>query len=189
MDGVLVDSLDAWLESLNQALQAHGIKEITREEFITIYWGHDLMDNLKKMGLPEEIGTFCNTRYGEHLNAIHIYPDTKKTLKQLSSYKKAVITNTPRDCAQKILEQFNIDQYFQEIVTSDQLTHAKPSPEGILKACALLGVEPASAIIIGDTDSDVKAGRAAGCTVVGINVDADIRISRLSELLPLLAKL
>jgi phosphoglycolate phosphatase-like HAD superfamily hydrolase len=40
--------------------------------------------------------------------------------------------------------------------------------------------------LVGDTDSDVKAGRAAGCTVVGLNVAADVTIQRLSGLVELL---
>jgi phosphoglycolate phosphatase-like HAD superfamily hydrolase len=51
-----------------------------------------------------------------------------------------------------------------------------------LKACKYLKVEPKDVILVGDTDSDVKAGRAAGCKVVGINVDADYTIKNISEL-------
>lgn len=188
MDGVLVDSFDAWWESLNSALKMFNHKEMSREEFLKKYWGHDLRDNLKTMGLPAEIGTFCNTVYSKHLNAIHIYPDTKKTLQILSHYKKGLITNTPSDCAKQILKQFSIERYFQVIVTSDEVKYAKPSPEIIFKACQLLNVEPSSALVVGDTDSDVKAGRAAGCTVIGLNITADYRITRLSDLPTLLTK-
>ena len=188
MDGVLVDSLDAWWESLNSSLKAFNLKPMTREEFIRKYWGHDLRDNLKTMKLDPEIGTFCNTVYSEHLSSIHIYPDTKKTLETLHQYKKAVITNTPKDCAQQILKQFDIEQFFQVIVTSDEVKFAKPNPEIIFKACSLLHVQPKEVITIGDTDSDVKAGRAAGCTVIGLNITADYRITRLSDLPALLTK-
>ncbi|MCK5636548.1 MAG: HAD family hydrolase, partial [Thermoplasmatales archaeon] len=42
MDGVLVDSLDSWWASLNESLTKYGQAEITRDEFINKYWGHDL---------------------------------------------------------------------------------------------------------------------------------------------------
>jgi phosphoglycolate phosphatase-like HAD superfamily hydrolase len=43
-------------------------------------------------------------------------------------------------------------------------------------------VKPEEVILIGDTESDVKAGRAAGCRVIGINIDADFSINSISEL-------
>ncbi|PNX53343.1 MAG: hypothetical protein BV458_04955 [Thermoplasmata archaeon M9B2D] len=182
MDGVLVDSLDSWWKALNSALKRFKHKEITREEFITTYWGHDLKDNLKRLQLNPEVASFCNVTYGNHIDYIRIYPDTKETLEQLSSYTKAIITNTPTDCARQILKKFSIEKYFQEIITSDDVTKAKPDPEIVFNACARLSVDAKKVILVGDTESDVKAGRAAGCTVIGLNVPADIVIQRLVEL-------
>ncbi len=182
MDGVLVDSLDSWWQALNHALRTFKRPEISRDDFIKHYWGHDLYDNLKRMNLDEEIGLFCNTTYGDHLDAIKIYPDTKSTLQHLSPYKKGVITNTPKDCAWQILERFSIKRYFRTVVASDEVDKAKPSPEIVYKACTILEVQPQEVIMIGDTMSDVKAGRAAGCTVIGVGIDADYRIERLTKL-------
>lgn len=182
MDGVLVDSLDSWWKCLNQALKAFNHKEISKDEFIKIYWGHDLRDNLDKMQLEPEIGNFCNTIYGEHVDAVNIYTDTKGTLQKLKMYKKAIITNTPRDCAKQILKKFDIETCFSHLITSDDVRKAKPDPEIIFKACEHLDVSPKTVLLIGDTESDVMAGKAAGCTVVGIGIDADYTIRKLSEL-------
>jgi HAD superfamily hydrolase (TIGR01509 family) len=182
MDGVLIDSLDSWWQALNDALKMCKHQEITRDEFIGTYWGHDLKENLKRLGLRPEVAPFCNITYGTHLDSVRIYPDTTRTLQQLTAYKKAIITNTPMDCAQQILNKFRIAQYFEEIVTSDDVQKAKPDPEIVFVACEHLGVNPSTVFLVGDTDSDVKAGRAAGCTVVGLKVDADITIQRLAEL-------
>ena len=182
MDGVLIDSLDSWWHALNDALKMCKHQEITRDEFIRTYWGRDLRWNLKQLHLNPEVATFCTVTYGDHLNDIHIYPDTKDTLEKLTSYKKAVITNTPTDCARQILEKFNISDFFESIVTSDDVKKAKPDPEIVFKACEKLAVEPKTVVLIGDTDSDVKAGKAAGCTVIGLRINADITIQRLAEL-------
>jgi HAD superfamily hydrolase (TIGR01509 family) len=186
MDGVLVDSLDSWWKALNSALKKFKHQELTRDEFIETYWGHDLKANLKRLKLNPQVAPFCNITYGDHLDYIKIYPDTKGTLEQLASFKKAIITNTPTDCARQILKKFDIAQYFEAIVTSDDVLKAKPNPEIVFTACKRLGVTPNTAILVGDTESDVKAGRAAGCTVVGLNITADIMIQRLSELTDLI---
>lgn len=186
MDGVLVDSLDSWWKSLNQTLKAFGHREISRDEFIEKYWGHDLQDNIERMKLNPEVGNFCNTIYSEHLDDVTIYKDTKDTLQRLKRYKKAIITNTPRDCARQILKMFDIETYFSHIITSDDVRKAKPDPEIIFKACGRLNVYPETVVLVGDTGSDVQAGRAAGCTVVGIEIDADYTIKTLSELTKIL---
>jgi HAD superfamily hydrolase (TIGR01509 family) len=182
MDGVLVDSLDSWWKALNNALQRFKHEEITRDAFIKTYWGHDLKANLKRLHLRPEVAKFCNITYGNHLDYVAIYPDTKNTLQSLATYKKAVITNTPSDCARQILRKFQIEQYFEAVITSDDVVRSKPAPEIVFKACERLGVDVKTVLLIGDTESDVKAGHAAGCTVVGLNIPADITIQRLSEL-------
>jgi HAD superfamily hydrolase (TIGR01509 family) len=186
MDGVLVDSLDSWWKALNSALKRFKHQEITRDEFMKTYWGHDLKANLKRLQLNPEVAQFCNITYGNHLDYIRIYPDTKITLRQLASYKKAIITNTPTDCARQILRKFEIEQYFKEIITSDDVVKAKPDPEIVFKTCERLCVDSKTVVLVGDTESDVKAGRAAGCTVVGLNIAADITIQRLFDLVALL---
>ena len=182
MDGVLIDSLESWLSSLNAALKYLDYKEITREEFVKKYWGHDLYDNLERMGLSREIGVFCNDVYSNHLDSVRIYPDTKNTLMRLGGYKKGIITNTPKVCAYEIMKQFDLEKFFDVVITSDDVNKAKPDPEIVLKACEFLDVEPKDVVLVGDTNSDVRAGRAAGCTVIGVNIGADYTVKDISEL-------
>ena len=182
MDGVLVDSLDSWWLALNEALKAYDYDEITRDEFIKKYWGHDLQYNLEKMGLEYEVLMFCNKAYINHVDGVKIYPDTIPTLEKLDHYRKGIITNTPEDCTEHIVKNLQIGKYFDVITTVDDVSRGKPSPEIVIKACDLLKVNPKNVVLIGDTDSDIKAGRAVGCTVIGVKIDADYRINSLSEL-------
>jgi len=186
LDGVLVDSFDAWLAALNDAFKIFNYKEITKEEFLKKYWGYDLFDNLKKMNLSFEVGRICNNQYKKHLDKVKIHPDTKIILNKLNMYRKVLITNTPKDSAIQVLKKFNIDKYFEFVLTSNDVTMPKPDPEIVLKSCNLLDVNPAEVILIGDTKSDVKAGKAAGCKVVGINIDGDYIVNNLAGLLKLI---
>lgn len=186
MDGVLVNSLDSWWISLNQALVNYGKKEITKEEFFSKYWGHDLKYNLEKMGLDYRILKFCNNIYGQNVGQVKIYPETVDILKKLNGYKKAIITNTPKDCTDQIVKNFNFERFFEIVLTSDDVNYGKPSPELIIKACDHLKVNPKYAVLIGDTKSDVEAGRAANCKVIGINIEADYTIENLSGILSII---
>ena len=71
-------------------------------------------------------------------------------------------------------------------MTSDDVNKAKPDSEIVLKACKRLKVEPKDVVLVGDTDSDVKAGRATGCSVIGLGIKADFFINNLSEITDIL---
>ncbi|MEM4258583.1 MAG: HAD family hydrolase [Candidatus Thermoplasmatota archaeon] len=187
MDGVLIDSLDSWWQALNNAMKMNNHPGISRKEFIERFWGHDLRENLETSGLNPEILYFCNAIYQNYVDVVKIYEDTYPTLNQLRHYKKAIITNTPKDCTSHIMKQFDLKKYFHTIVTSDDVPRGKPSPDIVFKACEHLNVQPNNVVLVGDTNSDVLAGRHAGCTVIGINIPADYTIQRLSELPALLA--
>jgi phosphoglycolate phosphatase/pyrophosphatase PpaX len=183
LDGVLVDSLDAWWSALNAAFEEYKIDKLTRKEFIDKYWGHDLFYNFRINKMPVEVGLLCNKIYGNHVNKVRIYPDSKDTLTRLSNYKKGLITNTPKDSALKILKNFRIRKFFEIVLTSDDVKTAKPDPEIVIKSCEQLNINPSSAVLIGDTDSDVIAGKKADCKVIGINVDADYTVKTIGDIL------
>ncbi|MBC7110413.1 MAG: HAD-IA family hydrolase, partial [Archaeoglobi archaeon] len=79
------------------------------------------------------------------------------------------------------------EKFFDVIVTGDEVKAGKPHPEIILRACELLGVSPKEVVLVGDTQSDVIAGKSAGCrAVIGVGTEADFKISSLKELLEIL---
>jgi len=182
MDGVLVDSVDAWLASLNIALSQFNHEKLTKDDFIENYWGHDLRDTLGIIGVDYRAVTVCNNSYEENLNMVKLYPYVKSTLHKLNGYKKGVITNTPKEQTLMILGKFDLNKYFDTVVTSDDVKHAKPDPEIVFKSCRLLKGKPRVVTIIGDTKSDIEAGKAAGCTIIGMNIKADYTIRKISEL-------
>jgi HAD superfamily hydrolase (TIGR01509 family) len=186
LDGVLVDSVDAWLTSLNIALTQFNHKVISRDDFIENYWGHDLHDTLNFMGVDQRAVVVCNSLYEKNLNEVKLYPNVKSTLQKLNSYKKGVITNTPKYQTNIILKKFDLNKYFDAVITSDDVSYAKPDPEIVFKACKLLNVNPEGVIMIGDTKSDIEAGKAAGCKIIGMNIKTDYNIRKISELTKIL---
>ena len=54
------------------------------------------------------------------------------------------------------------------IIGLEDVTHAKPDPEPLLTALSRLGVEPAQAVYVGDTDIDMKTAAAAGVRGIGV---------------------
>jgi beta-phosphoglucomutase-like phosphatase (HAD superfamily) len=52
------------------------------------------------------------------------------------------------------------------VVSSDEVEHGKPAPDVYLLAARRLGVDPARCLVVEDSLNGVRAGRAAGMTVV-----------------------
>jgi len=75
----------------------------------------------------------------------------------------ACVTNKLMRFTVPLLEKAGIARHIQAISTSDSAGARKPDPAMILQACKLLGVRPANACMIGDSDNDGDAARAAGC--------------------------
>ena len=96
LDGVIVNSEDAWLSSLNTALKYFNNNPISLEEFNEKYWGNDVNDTLKKLGLPDEAVNIVNKAYLNNINKVTIFPDVIDTLYKLKKYKKGLITNTAK---------------------------------------------------------------------------------------------
>ncbi|HYI57981.1 MAG TPA: HAD family phosphatase [Microlunatus sp.] len=57
---------------------------------------------------------------------------------------------------------------FAVSVGGDEVTKGKPHPEPYEKACALLGVDARSCVVLEDSATGARAGNAAGAVVVGI---------------------
>ncbi len=182
MDGVLVDSLQSWLNALNKALTQEDQETISKETFIDKYWGHTLQENLEKLGINQENKQFCHSFYTEYVDNVVLFPGTKQVLEDLNDYPKAIITNTPKPCTKEILENFEIDHFFSVIITSDQTKQGKPAPDMIYEACKHLNIPPEQTVLIGDTQNDIKAGQAAGCKTIGIKTQADITLDSIEEL-------
>jgi len=94
------------------------------------------------------------------------YPGVREGLAAMSAAGLALacVTNKSARFAGPLLDAAGLAGHFQAVVTGDAVGNRKPHPEPVLHACALLDVEPAEAVVVGDSANDAHAARAAGCT-------------------------
>ncbi len=129
-----------------------------------------------------------------------LYPGVREGLDWLRAqgYPLGCVTNKAAQFTEPLLKDLGIYDHFGLVVSGDSLPRKKPDPMPLLHAAAHFGVEPADALMVGDSVSDVKAARAAGfgivCVSYGYNHGQDIRtahpdavIDSLDELKGLLA--
>ncbi|MBI5040425.1 MAG: phosphoglycolate phosphatase [Gammaproteobacteria bacterium] len=128
-----------------------------------------------------------------------LYPGIRAGLDYLKAagYKLGCVTNKVAQFTEPLLRDLGVSGDFSIIVSGDTLPQKKPDPAPLLHAAKFFGIEPAQALMVGDSVSDVKAARAAGfqivCMSYGYNHGVDIRdaqpdavIDALTEIKPLL---
>jgi len=106
---------------------------------------------------------------------LHVYPDTVPTLEWLrgEGYKLGVITSGPEYQRLKLRLAGLLD-YFDVVVTREDVKAIKPEPKIFLYALEKLRVEPGEAAMVGDSLSqDVYGAKNVGMTAVWINRDGD----------------
>ena len=77
----------------------------------------------------------------------------------------AVVTNKPRFFTEQLLGGLGIAPFFGAVVAGDDGIRRKPHGDMLLAACERMRRAPASTLMLGDSDNDIIAARAAGCRV------------------------
>ena len=187
MDGVLVDSMEAWFKLFNKTLKHFGKEEFSMDEFLDKVWGGPIeRDADDFFGKPvKDVIKFYFDNFDFFKENMKLFPDVKEVLNELKDkkLKLGIVTNTPKKQVDKLVEHLELRDYFDVIVGGDEAEHGKPSPDIILLACERLGIEVKDAVYVGDADADIIAGREAGCFTIGVKIDGDKRIEELKELL------
>jgi phosphoglycolate phosphatase len=173
LDGTLIDSGDDIVSSALFAFAEVGVEGVRREG-VGEYLGYpldELYDVISADGdfaRREMFVKAYRAHYAEHCTDHTVaYPGVRETLKKLSDYRLAVATTKPSHAARKILDALALSSHFSEIRGCEGLP-SKPNPAVLLAALASLNVRPDESVMVGDTDRDMLAGRAAGMRVVAV---------------------
>lgn len=187
LDGVLVDSLEAWFKLFNRTLRYFGKEDIGKQRFIEKVWGGPIERDAEEFFEQpvEKIKSFYFSNFDIFKKNLRLFPETKEVLSLLKSkgLKLGLATNTPKKQALSLLEYLKLNAYFDAVAAGDEVNHGKPDPEMILLVCRKIKVKPKDSIYVGDSKADMLAGKAAGCMTIGFKREGDKMIGNLKELL------
>jgi phosphoglycolate phosphatase len=205
LDGTLVDSSVDICNALNYAIEGTGIKPVSVARTITLIGEgisrlfEKLLEEKKYNGDKEALISRYLDHYTAHIiDNTSLYPGVKETLEALGDYRKVVITNKREESSAKILEALGIAKHFDFIAGSDTTPGKKPSPVPIQFVLEKFGLEPADAVIVGDSTYDIDAGRAAGITTIAVTYGyrprhelqkAHYLVDRMPDVVPIIKKL
>ncbi|MSP20887.1 MAG: phosphoglycolate phosphatase [Alphaproteobacteria bacterium] len=178
LDGTLVDTAGDLAGALNRALKTLGRAAVPIEAVKSLIGGG--FPNLIAKGLeatggalpPEKFDEFCKVArddYEAHVaDTSKLYPGVAEALRGLGQRgcKMGVCTNKPAGPSRKLLIALNIDKYLPVLVGGDSLPVKKPHPKMAQEVLKKLGVEANHAVLVGDSETDLKLARAAKMTVI-----------------------
>jgi phosphoglycolate phosphatase len=197
LDGTLIDSSQDIANAINHAILGTGLPDVSNEETIKLI-GEGITRLIEKLLEPdllaksdEVLKKFMNY-YSSHLvENTRLYPFVKETLQGLKDFRKVVLSNKRASFSTEILEKLGVSEYFDAVLGSDTVEEKKPSPKPVNSLLDEFSVSRDKAIIVGDSDIDIKTGRAAGIRSIGVTYgyrskeilhEADLLIDDLRQL-------
>jgi len=167
LDGTLVDSAEDIGLVLRKTLKEIGLEEYFPQNIRDYIGGgvkalleRTLGDKFKE----EYVGIFRKFYLENPVVYTRPYEGIPEILSDLKNkgYKLAVVSNKLEELSREILKRIGLMSYFDFIAGGDTFSEKKPSPVPILKTLEIMGIEPSSSLIVGDTEADIVAGREAG---------------------------
>ncbi len=188
LDGVLIDSYEVWFQLINAAAAEYGIPAVARDTFRAC-WGQGIQADVRvffKEQTVEELEAFYDDHFMDFVEHLKVDPEARAVFAWLEErgFPTAVITNTPAGLAGRILGEAGLAPTV--LVGGTDVAESKPAPDMVLKSCALLGVPPGAALVVGDSAFDRDAARAAGSGFAGLGIEGDFVLGRLTDLFRLL---
>jgi len=204
LDGTLAHSLPDLTNAANFACRRLGLPEHPPAAVKSMIGGgeHKFMERVvgpANQAYVEECLKHYLDYYSRHCGDLtRLYPGVPATLKKLSAWKLAVLSNKLERLTEKILRILGIAPRFTAIRGGGRHLPLKPSPEPLRALMRDLGVAPTRTLMVGDKTADILAGREAGAGTAAVTygygdlpsltaASPDFLLQKFSQLLEIIA--
>jgi len=181
VDGTLIDSQDAIAGCMAEAFAATGLVCPPRAELLSIVglslpvaMGRLAPDasaaQLDRMVAAYKAAFVALRQSGAGEGEAPLYPGARAALDRLAAEDETLLgvaTGKARRGLDHTFGAHELGRYFVTAQTADDHP-SKPHPSMLLRALVETGVDPARAVMIGDTTYDIEMGRAAGFRTIGV---------------------
>ena len=182
MDGTLIDSIDIYFKIVEIALERLKLPQVSRKIILDAAEDGDFN---WEVVLPDEVRHKKDEIIGQAWDIINeiapqMFEENLKLIQGADNILQSISTSIPRiglvtSTQQKYLEikmqplqNAGVEKLFEVIITSDDVPNRKPDPDPLIECARRLGVDPNKCVYVGDTRTDIKAGKAAGMKTVAV---------------------
>lgn len=172
LDGTIIDTNELIIQTFLHVL-TEDRPDLTRDDIIH-HMGQTLMEQLQmfsgKEDVTELLSAYRAFNHKHHDDLVGEFPHVTAVIEALqrSGIAMGIVTTKIRKTTILGLDRLGITPYMGAIITLDDVEHPKPHPEPVLKAMGLLGAEPGTTLMVGDSPADIGAANAAGVTSVAV---------------------
>jgi len=182
LDGTLIDSIDIYFTIVENALKRLNLPAVSRNQILAaaeseefkweLVLPQDVLD--RKTEIIDEAWAVINEiapqMFADNLELIQ---GAERIVENLSSsgLKIGLVTSTQRqylETKMQPLKNAGVDTLFEAIITSDDVEKRKPAPDPLVTCAQQLDMKPGNCVYVGDTTTDIKAGKAAGMRTIGV---------------------
>ena len=193
LDGTLADTAPDLIAVLNMIMAQEGlpaVAEASARDMIgagsraLIERGFEAAHRELTPARSDELFRLFLALYAEHL-CVHstLFPNVADALDALASagYRLAVCTNKVELHSRRLLEALGIADRFVAICGRDSFPWCKPDPRHLTLTIEMAGGDPARAVMVGDSKTDIDTAKAAGIPVVAVPFGyTEVPVSELS---------
>ncbi len=181
LDGTLVDTAPDLVGATNHALSDLGLPAVAADilrPWISFGAQRMIVEALVHSGeqLPasevDRLLALFLAYYEENIaRESRAFPGVIEAIEQLTAAgaRLAVCTNKRESLSRSLLVALDLDRHFQGLAGRDTFPVCKPHPDHLLGAVRLAGGDPAHALMVGDSDVDIRTAKAAGVPVVAVS--------------------
>jgi pyrophosphatase PpaX len=175
VDGTLTFTNQLIFDSFNHITQKYLGKNFSDEEIIALFGPTE--DVILKEMCKEE---YKNARkdyyayYKDNHDIAHLYEGIKELVIDInkSGILLSIFTGKGRTSALITLDELGLTDYFDMIVSGDDVENHKPSPEGIIMFLNKHNLNPKEVLMIGDAPSDIIAANKCGVEIASVVWDS-----------------
>jgi HAD superfamily hydrolase (TIGR01509 family) len=183
-DGTLADTKDFVVTAYQRVLRQNGCE--VDYEFIERRMGigprNTLKDALRASNIPfdeEMIDSLEEEKIEIQLTltgSVSLFEGVVDLLKSLRGrVKTALATMSNRRVVDKLLREKRVREYFNVVVTFDEVSHPKPDPEVFVKCAEKLESQPEKCVVVEDSVFGVEAAKRAGMKCIAVSSGAYTR--------------
>jgi len=185
LDGVLIDSEPLGVRIAKQVLDEHGIA-ITADKldgFIGVP-DRDFYRHIATSGYDAETLLKRHTElYESRLNTVELIPGAVELVAKIKSTSRiGLVSGSTRRQIDQVLERFGLSNFFEVIVSADDVPVGKPNPHCFRLAAQRLRVQSIGCIAIEDSESGLKAAKKAQMWTIAYRPNASDNISEFADI-------
>ncbi|MFA6189416.1 MAG: HAD family hydrolase [Sulfuricurvum sp.] len=174
LDGTLIDSTEAILESFHHSLAVLKHSQALEDEAIKALIGHPLEVMFTRLGCEIEKIDAHVLEYKEHYRTISraktfLLPYAAEAIEEASKHARlGIVTTKTARYSRELMEHFGLMHYFEVLIGHEDVQEHKPHPAPIHKALEGMNHTLEKVWMIGDTRLDMEASQRAGIDAVAV---------------------